>query len=99
MAKNCKACGKPIAENLDFCSEECMKAYRQKLKDAVFITQFDKGSGSDRRSRNIDKIISLLREGVDEATIKTMLRRYFKPSTADDYLETAKLTMKLEGQG
>ncbi|MEM1507524.1 MAG: DUF2116 family Zn-ribbon domain-containing protein [Candidatus Bathyarchaeia archaeon] len=28
MAKNCRVCGKPIPEGLDFCSEECMKTYK-----------------------------------------------------------------------
>lgn len=28
MAKNCKTCGKTIPENLEFCSEECFKAYK-----------------------------------------------------------------------
>jgi hypothetical protein len=31
MAK-CRNCGKDIPENLDFCSEECMKAYKGKNK-------------------------------------------------------------------
>jgi|GEM_PF-5070130 len=29
----CRNCGKDIPESLDFCSEDCMKAYREKNKD------------------------------------------------------------------
>ncbi|MEM0007531.1 MAG: DUF2116 family Zn-ribbon domain-containing protein [Candidatus Bathyarchaeia archaeon] len=97
MAK-CKNCGKEIAKGLDFCSKECMEAYKEKLMKTAFLTQFDKGSGSDRRSRNIDKIVDLLKQGVNEDYIKLRLRRYFKPSTVDDYIETAKALLKMESE-
>lgn len=100
MNKKCKNCGELIPKDLDFCNEECMKAYIAKNKEnLLFLTQFDKGFGSDRRDRNISKIINLLKQGVDENHIKIMLRRYFKPVTIDDYLETAKLTIELEEKG
>ena len=97
MAK-CKNCGKEVAKGLDFCSEECIETYKEKLMKTAFLTQFDKGSGSDRRSRNIDKIMDLLKQGIDEEYVKLKLRRYFKPSTVDDYIETAKALLKMESE-
>jgi len=98
LVAKCKNCGKEIAKGLDFCSKECMEAYKEKLMKTAFLTQFDKGSGSDRRSRNIDKIMDLLKQGIDEEYVKLKLRRYFKPSTVDDYIETAKALLKMESE-
>jgi hypothetical protein len=97
MAK-CKNCGKDIAIGLEFCSKECIEAYKGKMVKTVFLTQFDKGSGSDRRSKNIDRIMELLKQGASEEHVKLMLRRYFKASTVDDYVETAKALLKLESE-
>jgi len=92
---NCKNCGKSIPENLDFCSEECSREFkRRKMK---FLTQFDKGSGSYRREKNIRKIADLLRDGVSEDEIRFRLSLSFKSSTVDDYLRTAKELLRREG--
>ena len=94
----CKNCGKEIPDSIDFCNEDCVEAYKGKMVKTVFLTQFDKGSGSDRRSKNIDRIMELLKQGVSEEHVKLMLRRYFKASTVDDYVETAKALLKLESE-
>jgi len=85
----CLNCGKRIPEGLDFCSKECEEKYRENRKK-IFLTQFDKGSGSYRREQNIRKIAKMLRNGISEDDIRFRLSLSFKASTVDDYLRWAK---------
>jgi len=94
----CKNCQKEIPKGLDFCSKECAEQYNQKARreqlgenrKTDFLSQFDKGSGSFRREKNIEKVAETLRNGESEDEIRFRLSLSFKSSTVDDYLRTAK---------
>jgi len=96
----CPVCGKSIPKNVDYCSKECKEKHKQLIQEKQrlsFLTQFDKGSGSYRREKNIRKIAELLRDGVSEDEIRFRLSLSFKSSTVDDYLRTAKELLRREG--
>jgi hypothetical protein len=90
MAK-CKTCEKTIPNGLDYCSSECAEKGKAKtVAEERFLSQFDKGFGSQRRMENINRIIEMFQQGMVEDEIRYQLSFLFRPATIDSYLATAK---------
>lgn len=58
--------------------------------------QFKKRSGSTIREYNINAVIEMLKKGMSEGDIMTLLAMSFCPDTRADYLNTAKEKLKME---
>jgi len=87
----CKVCGKVIPDSLTYCSSECAEKGKAKtVAEEHFLSQFDKGFGSQRRMENINRIIEMFQTGMAEDEIRYQLSFLFRPSTIDDYLAVAK---------
>jgi hypothetical protein len=61
-------------------------------------TQFKKRSGSTIREYNINAVKEMLKKGMSEGDIMTLLAMSFCPDTRIDYLNTAKEKLKMETQ-
>jgi hypothetical protein len=59
-------------------------------------TPFKKRSGSTIRECNINTVIEMLRKGISEKDIMTLLAMSFCPDTRTDYLNTAKEKLEME---
>jgi hypothetical protein len=103
MAK-CKTCGKTIPNGLDYCSSECAEADKSQSKTAtenapLFLSQWDRGSGSSRRESNIRRVMDMLKDGIPEDEIRFQLSILFRDMTVDSYLRTAKEWLKRKSKG
>lgn len=58
--------------------------------------QFKKRSGSTIREYNINAVKEMLKKGMSEGDIMTLLAMSFCPDTRADYLNTAKEKLKME---
>lgn len=61
-------------------------------------TPFKKRSGSTIREYNINAVVEMLKKGMTEGDIMTLLAMPFCPDTRADYLNTAKEKLKMETQ-
>jgi hypothetical protein len=89
----CKVCGKEIPDGLTYCSPRCKELDKNPPKTVAeerFLSQFDKGFGSQRRMENINRIIEMFQTGMAEDEIRYQLSFLFRPATIDNYLATAK---------
>jgi hypothetical protein len=59
-------------------------------------TPFKKRSGSTIREYNINAVVEMLKKGITEGDIMTLLAMSFCPDTRADYLNTAKEKLKME---
>jgi len=59
-------------------------------------TPFKKRSGSTIREYNINAVVEMLKKGMTEGDIMTLLAMSFCPDTRADYLNTAKEKLKME---
>jgi hypothetical protein len=59
-------------------------------------TPFKKRSGSTIREYNINAVVEMLKKGMAEGDIMTLLAMSFCPDTRADYLNTAKEKLKME---
>jgi hypothetical protein len=97
MAK-CKNCGKDIAKGLEFCSKECMEAYKEKGK--VSVNDFPPiASGSYAREQRIEYVKKLLLNHVSEQQIHDLLAPYFTHTKIEDYIRVAKKRLESEQHG
>jgi hypothetical protein len=102
--KKCKVCGKEIPNGLTYCSTECAEIDRNQSKIAtentpLFLSQWDKGSGSSRRESNIRRVMDMLKDGTSEDEIRFQLSILFRDVTVDSYLRVAKEWLKRESKG
>jgi hypothetical protein len=58
--------------------------------------QFKKRSGSTIREYNINTVVEMLKKGMTEKDIMTLLAMSFCPDTRTDYLNTAKEKLEME---
>jgi hypothetical protein len=58
--------------------------------------QFKKRSGSTIREFNINAVVEMLKKGMTEKDIMTLLAMSFCPDTRTDYLNTAKEKLEME---
>jgi hypothetical protein len=96
----CKVCGKTIPIGLDYCSSQCAEADKNQQKiapDIAFLSQFDKGYGSQRRMENINRVIQMFQEGMAEEEVRYQLSFLFRPATIDSYIATAKEYLRRRG--
>ena len=68
-----------------------------KLSDSdIFITQFEKGNGMDRRKHNIQEIIKLKKQEKSDDDIINIAGLYLRDATIREYLRIAKYHIKNE---
>lgn len=80
MAK-CKNCGKNIAKGLEFCSEECMEAYKQKnsftqpipIEKILSDSAFQRGTMF--RAEKLEAISQARKQGLSEEQILKWLMK------------------------
>jgi len=96
----CPQCGKPIPKNKSFCSPECEQKQLSKeepkfsVNHPTFLTQFDKGTGGNRRDNNIQVVYGMLKKGMSEQEIVKAGIRYFTKSKIYEYIEAARLLLE-----
>ena len=97
---NCPVCGKAIPQGTTYCSKECVELAkekqdtqligRQRHQDLTLDVKWILGSGASARERNIETIISLLKQGISpEEILDSEILLCFKDSTILEYIRVA----------